>query len=123
MVRVEDDVAFEQVLRAPRALLVLHAEWSIPSVLVLRIVQRWEEDLRRRSPSAAVPVFVAVNRDEYPAPVIAWLKASGLERYTATGWGEVLWLEDGRVVALAHGGANVTASELTRRTAELWRPE
>jgi hypothetical protein len=92
----------------------------MPSVLVLRIVQRWEEDLRHASPSAVRPLFVAVNRDEYPAPVMAWLKASGLERYTATGWGEVLWLEDGRVVALAHGGANVTASELTRRTAQLW---
>jgi hypothetical protein len=123
MVRVEDDATFEQVLRAARAILVLHAEWSMPSVLVLRIVQRWEEHLRHASPPAARPLFVAINRDEYPAPVIAWLKASGLERYTATGWGEVLWLEDGRVVALAHGGANVTASELTRRTAELWQSD
>jgi len=121
MIRVEDDVTFAQVLRAPRAILVLHAEWSMPSVHVLRIVQRWGEDLRGTSPSAVVPLFMSVDRDGYPAPVIAWLKASGLERYTATGWGEVLWLEEGRVVALAHGRANVIASELTRWTAELWR--
>jgi hypothetical protein len=123
MLPVVDEATLQPALSAPRAILVLHAEWSMPSVIVLRSVQQWEADLRRRPASSDIALFFAVTGDAYPAPVVAWLKTTGMERFASTGWGEVFWLEHGRVIAQTYGHANASPSELTRRTAELWGPD
>jgi hypothetical protein len=122
VIRVENEDTLREALDAPRAILVLHAEWSMPSVLVLGAVRQWESELHRRTQSLAVPMFLAMNGDAYPPPVVAWLEVNGLESFTCSGWGEVLWLERGRIIAEAHGRESVTPVALTRRTIELWGP-
>jgi hypothetical protein len=48
------------------------------------------------------------------------MRSAGVERFCDTGNGEVLWLENGRVVEYAFSSRLVTEPELTRRTTERW---
>jgi hypothetical protein len=120
MVAVTDDETLRHAGSAPRAILMLHAEWSMPSVLVLRTVRQWEENWLRRSTLSDLPLFIAIKSDWYPPSVLAWMGSAGVERFRDTGNGEMLWLENGRVVEYAFGSRLVTDPELTRRTRERW---
>jgi hypothetical protein len=122
MTRIEDEDTLQLALASEHAVLLLHAEWSIYSMHMLRSVERWEREVVASGLSAGVKRFIAVNGTlPYPAPLESWLKTQGLEAFASSGNGEVLWLERGRVVSKLFGrrdGASI--ADLTRRTAELW---
>jgi hypothetical protein len=56
----------------------------------------------------------------YPAPFKQWLVDQGLSGIIGAGWGEVLWMERGRLVGQALNYRTVTHDELVRRATELW---
>jgi hypothetical protein len=119
--RIQDEKSMADLLAADRAILCLHAEWSMTSVMAWKSFQHWAKEREVRGESrASIPTFVDVNRDSYPPQIVAWLQAQGLDQLTAAGSGEILWLESGCVVsklAFSHAGILI---ELTQRTVELW---
>jgi hypothetical protein len=121
--RVEDERTMADMLAAARAILCLHAEWSMPSHMAWNSFQKWARERAATNDgngSEAVAVFAAVDSNQYPPPVVAWLKAQDLENLSSAGHGEVLWLERGRVVSKLIYSPDGLLPELTRRTAELW---
>ena len=121
--RIEDERTMSDMLAARRAILCLHAEWSMPSHMAWKSFQNWTMPRAVEGASGvdgAITVFVAINSDHYPQPVVEWLKAQGLEQFQCSGWGEILWLENGRVVSrLIYSPAGILPA-LTQRTVDLW---
>jgi hypothetical protein len=115
---VGDDQSLNDAMRAERAVLILHARWSMPSHLVAGIVEAWERDWLRHHARPPLPAFVVEADDEYPPAAVDWLNAQGLHDLTRTGWGEIFWLERGRVVDKLL--VNQTAEALTERTLSAW---
>ena len=118
MTPIIDTQSFAAATRADRAILLLDARWSMPSRRAAATVEAWEQDRLRRAAHPRVPIFVARADDQYPPAVLAWLTGQGLAAHSSTGWGEVFWLERGRVVEQLL--FKPTADELTRRTLERW---
>jgi hypothetical protein len=119
--RVEDEQSMRQLLAADRAILCLHAEWSIQSVMAWKSFHHWVKEREVLDASGGTIVtFVAVNSDRYPPPIVDWLEAQELGRLTAAGGGEILWLEAGRVVSMLVYSSAGILTELTQRTVELW---
>ena len=121
MQSVVDEQALRAALVAEQAILFLHAPWSIPSMIALRSLEKWEKD-RSGSGITSVRLCMAVHDgDSYPPLLVGWLKLHGLDRYASSGGGEVLWVQSGRIVAtLVWRQHESTAADISRRTAELW---
>lgn len=118
MKRVDDAETLREMLSADRAVLVLHARWSVPSLTALKRAEAWERDWVGAKLGEGVRVYCAVADSEYPAGVVEWLEAEGLGFLQARGAGEVLWLEAGRVVAKCL--VPRSTEELVRQTERLW---
>jgi hypothetical protein len=107
---------FEGAMNAPLAILVLDAQWSLASSRVMETMEHWEQAPQRWIP---VPVYAAVTMpDDYHPHVVRWLQGIGLGELTSRGGGEVLWLERGKIIAIAVSG--VTAAQVERQASELW---
>ncbi len=123
MKRIEDEAALRDAVRADRAMLFLHAVWSMESCVALHVVHEWDRDWLRPSEIISAGVFLAVyggNADGYPPSVVRWLTRQGLVNLSCAGNGEVLWLQHGRVVDKVLSYRDITAADLTRRTMALW---
>src|SRR5689334_1153657 len=80
MIRISDEQTFRRALAEPQAMLVLHAQWSGSSMFALKSVEKWDRERQESGNFASVALFIAEHPgDAYPAPVVAWLKAQGLE--------------------------------------------
>ena len=123
MRRVGDERTMSATLAADRAILLLHAEWSMPSVMAWNSFQKWAAERTVADAVGAIAVFVAINSNDYPPRVVAWLKGQGLEHLAAAASGEVLWLQGGRVLSKLVYSPDGVVRELTHRTNVLWGME
>ena len=121
MKRIEDEKTLREALVAEQAMLFFHCEWGY-SIFVLKSLEKWEREWLASGAGPSVALYMAVESGDttYPPALLDWLKSQALDSLASAGNGELLWLERGRVVATLVGRRGVSATELTRRTAELW---
>ena len=120
MIRVTDVANLERALQCERAILMLHAEWSVPSVETLRAFESWEHRSSEVIKALACELFVAQPDDEF---VGRWMKAHPrLKHYLVTGYGEIVWLQKGVVIdILLHMVIKpIDGGRLARHAIKLW---
>src|SRR5437867_983875 len=90
-----DETTFSEAIAVPRAILFIHCEWSKMSVVALERFECWEQERQMRPDILRIPIFkvqpdILIVRD--------WLESQDRGDLLRTGYGEVLWLEHGKIV-------------------------
>ena len=110
----------EYVLQSERAVLVLHAEWSVPSVTTTSEFESWDRSSGPDIAAVRCETFIASTDLEF---VRSWLKSHPrLKHNLDTGWGEILWLQRGEIIEiLFHTHRQpITEQLLSQNTLKLW---
>jgi hypothetical protein len=119
MIEMASQETVAQSLGSERAILALHAEWSVPSARALQALERWEREWLHQRKALVVTIYVARTMPEdYLPAVVEWLNAQGLAHLITFGSGEVFWLERGLIIAKLI--CNVDGDSLTRQTLQVW---
>lgn len=105
------------VCEQPRALAFLSVEWSGYERHGRRVFAELAQRLTEQHPERTVSFWVLHEDWE---GIADWFAACNPPVQVATGYGAVVWLERGRVVAAEEYAARAGVEELVRRTLRLW---
>jgi hypothetical protein len=121
-----------EALSRPRAFVFLFVNWSGPAWAAQSIVRNVVESWQAARPDLAAPCYKAdlsEQSGEVWDAVRAWLTAEGrpADALTFGGYGPILWLRSGRVIAhalpLSFGGGTLAAAKLSAVTAGIFGTE
>src|SRR5579859_6764706 len=99
MIAIVDRSDLARAMTCERAIVMLHAEWSMQSTKNFELVEQWERDWREAGRVPEFDGFVVITDNTYPGFIVEWLRnQQRLKGYLATGWGEIIWLDRGRVL-------------------------
>ena len=107
------------VCEQPRALAFFSVEWSTYERHGRRVFVELERRLTEEHPELGASFWVLHEDWE---GIADWFAACSPPASVATGYGAVVWLERGRVVAAEEHAARAGVEELVRRTLRLWGP-
>ena len=116
---IDTALQLDRALRAERAIVALHVQWSMPAREAVSVVEQWARGLAGGFGASSFQLFLAVTLpDDYHPAFVKWLNDQGLGSLAFSGAGEVLWLESGRIFAKLL--CRVTSAALSRQTFQLW---
>jgi hypothetical protein len=110
-------VEVEASLHRERATIVISVEWSGQERLSRETFAELAARMVREHPELAV-WFAVVS--EHSEGINRWFEALVLPTTAATGYGAVIWLQQGKALDLVPYAAEAGAEELVKRTLQLW---
>ncbi len=113
---IKTEFAFQQILRADRALIFLDFAWSGQARLSAAVINEWE----RTSNIWGVdcPIF-CVRPDELPA-IHDWIKTRKDQLRGEGGYGSLIWLRSGVIVDYEPYVVGAGLRDITSRTRSLF---
>ena len=121
---VETEDEFEQMLAAKNAVMFIHVDWSIGSVLGKRSVDEFATDWKWDSRRTDVDFYLIDHTEQDLQFLVDWANSDrvGLGTVAYGGYGTLIWLRDGEVLKVANPSTGISPDDLAEQTELLLGP-